>query len=75
MEDTEWISFEEDKNCTYLCIHSNSTAWPGGYFFMLNSAEHDIYPAVGILTFISTINTTYERDLKQETSSLILSVF
>ena len=45
--------------------------WPCGYktFFMLNSAEHEIYPAckdkmptiVGILTFISMINTTSER--------------
>ena len=44
---------------------------PQGYktFSMLNSAEHEIYPAhkvrmptiVGILTFISTINTTSER--------------
>ena len=40
---------------------------PQGYktFFMLNSAEHEIYPAnkclnVGILTFISMINTTFE---------------
>ena len=43
-------------------------------FFMLNSAEHEIYPAhkclnannswhfiVGILTFISMINSTSER--------------
>ena len=37
--------------------------------FILNSAEHEIYPAhkcknahiVGILTFISMINTTFER--------------
>ena len=38
--------------------------------FMLNSAEHEVYPAhncckiptiVGILTFISMINTTSER--------------
>ena len=43
---------------------------PRGYktFFILNSAEHEIYPAhvkmptiVGILTFISMINTTSER--------------
>ena len=43
---------------------------PRGYktFSMLNSAEHEIYPAhvkmptiVGILTFISMINTTSER--------------
>ena len=33
-------------------------------FFMLNSAEHEIYPAqtiTGILTFSSLINTTSER--------------
>ena len=35
-------------------------------FFLLNSAEHEIYSAhkcknVGILTFISMINTTSER--------------
>ena len=38
-------------------------------FFILNTAEHEIYPAhnvkmptiVGILTFISMINTTSER--------------
>ena len=44
--------------------------WPRGCnFFMLNSAEHQIYPVhkikmptiVGILTFISRINTTSER--------------
>ena len=37
-------------------------------FFMLNSAEHQIYPAknfkmptiVGILTFLSMINSTFE---------------
>ena len=44
---------------------------PRGYktFSMLNSAEHEIYPAnkfkmpanVGILTFISMINTTSDR--------------
>ena len=32
-------------------------------FFMLNSAEHEIYPVyvVGILTFIGMVNTTSER--------------
>ena len=49
-------------------ITAPQKAWPGGYktFSMLNSAEHEIYPAqnvkmptiVGILTFISMINTT-----------------
>ena len=44
--------------------------WPKGYktFPMLNSAEHEIYPAhnvkmptiVDILTFISMINTIFE---------------
>ena len=44
---------------------------PRGYktFFMLNSADHEIYPVhnvkmptvIGILTFISMINTTSER--------------
>ena len=46
-------------------------------FFMLKSAEHEIYPAhnvkmptiVSILTLISMINTTsHLRHLKQETS-------
>ena len=51
---------------------------PQGYktFSMLNSAEHEIYPAhkvrmptiVGILTFISMINTTSEE---QETSLFV----
>ena len=48
---------------------------PQGYktFSMLNTAEHEIYPAhkcyaiVGILTFISMIKTTSE----QETSSFV----
>ena len=51
-----------------LKVHTES--WPWGYktFFMLNSAENKIYPAhnvkrpiVGILTFMSRINTTSER--------------
>ena len=56
-----------------------NSAWPRGYktFSMLNSAEHEIYPAlnvkmptiVGILTFISMINTTSKRTL--ETSSFV----
>ena len=52
-------------------IFKGVRTWPRGYktFFMLNSAEHKIYPAhnvkmptiVGILTFISRINKTFER--------------
>ena len=63
-----------------FCFRSQkSDIWTRGYktFFMLNSAEHEIYPAhkcikkiVGILTFISRINT-HLRDLKQETSLLV----
>ena len=34
--------------------------WPWGYktFFMLNSTEHEIFPIVGILTFMSRKNTS-----------------
>ena len=49
------------------------------YIFMLNSTEHGIYPAhnvkmptiVGILTFISRINTTWESlKVKARTMSI-----
>ena len=58
--------------------------WHRGYktFFMFNSTEHEIYFAhnvkmptvVGILTFISMINTTYET-LEASKKLLHLSVF
>ena len=61
------LYFESD---TVLNVY-NLEAWPRGHktFFMLSSAEHELYPAqnvkiptiVGILTFISMINTTSER--------------
>ena len=62
-----------------MSVKSFTTSRPGpSYktFFMLNSAEHEIYPAhnvkmptiVGILTFISMINKTSE----QETSLFVL---
>ena len=51
-------------------VEDRRRSWPPGYkkFSMLNSAEQEIYPVinvkmpiVGILTFISRINTTSER--------------
>ena len=59
--------------CTYTYTEKkrHQNIWPQGYktFFMLNLAEHEMYPAnnvkmptsVGILTFISILNTTSER--------------
>ena len=57
-------------------------AWPRGYntYSMLNSAEHQIFPnvkmptVVGILTFISMINTSFER-LKETSSVVGIEVF
>ena len=51
-------------------MQKTKITWPEVIFFMLNSSEHEIRPAnknvkmqtiVGILTFISIINTTSER--------------
>ena len=51
-------------------MQKTKITWPEGFFFMLNSAEHEIRPAdknvkmqtiVGILTFISIINTISEK--------------
>ena len=46
-------------------------AWSRGYktFSMLNSTEHKNYPAVGILTFISMINTSNDS-LKERNTYL-----
>ena len=60
------------KKCPFLVLQSSGLgreSRPRGYktFFVLTSAAHEIYPAhkclkcVGILTFISMINTTSER--------------
>ena len=55
--------------------------WPLGYYFMLNSNEHENHPAhtiktptiVGILAFISRINRTTER-FKGKTDILFLTI-
>ena len=61
-----------DKIATSKESYCNNWTWHRGYnlnFFMLNSAEHEIYPAhkvkmptiVGILTFMRMINKKSER--------------
>ena len=58
--------------CKAILSHHNHTYWPQGYktYLMLNSIEHEIYPAhkcfVDILTFISRINSREYLSLKQE---------
>ena len=46
-----------------MTIEARLLIWARGYkkFFVLNSTEHKFILLVGILTFISMINTTSER--------------
>ena len=69
LENHKWLKYGPPRSLGSNCF--SKEVWPRGYktFFMLNSAEHEIYPAhnvkmptsVDILTLISMINTISER--------------